>query len=81
MNKTGFAIAALLGLASVAVQAQDATTVLGCMQANVPTSLRVQDVEFGTSDGSGTTSTLKGRVYAERERSRAASCMCAPCCT
>lgn len=42
--------------------------VLACMQANVPAALRVQEVEFATTDGKGVTSALKGRLYAEREQ-------------
>ncbi|TDU32127.1 outer membrane lipoprotein-sorting protein [Panacagrimonas perspica] len=53
--------------APLVVAADEAAKVLECMQANVPTSLRVQEVEFSTSDRSGTASTLKGRLYAERE--------------
>jgi len=52
---------------SIASAAGDAAKVLECMQANVPTSLRVQEVEFTTSDRSGPASTLKGRLYAARE--------------
>lgn len=59
----------VMALASGAAAASpDATKVLECMRANVPDSLRVQDIEFATSDRNGTTSTLKGRVYAEREK-------------
>jgi len=50
-----------------AIAADEAAKVLECMQANVPTSLRVQEVEFSTSDRSGPASTLKGRLYAARE--------------
>jgi outer membrane lipoprotein-sorting protein len=34
----------------------------------VPNALRAQDVEFTTADKNGTTSTLKGRLYAAREQ-------------
>ena len=50
-----------------ATAADEAAKVLECMQGNVPTSLRVQEVEFSTSDRSGPASTLKGRLYAARE--------------
>lgn len=45
-----------------------ASTVLACMQANVPESLRVQEMEFETSNAAGPVSLLKGRLYLEREK-------------
>ena len=44
------------------------TKVLECMRKNVPNEVRAQDVEFTTADKGGTTSTLKGRLYAAREK-------------
>lgn len=43
-----------------------ASDLVACMQANVPDSLRVQEIQFDISDGKGTSSVLKGRLYAER---------------
>lgn len=48
--------------------ADPAGAVLECMRKNVPTALRARDVEFTTADRSGTVGTLKGRLYAEREK-------------
>ena len=62
-----------LGVAGTAHAADDAAKVLACMRSNVPTSLRVQQVEFSTADRSGTSSTLKGRLYAEREKAAGGS--------
>lgn len=66
--KTTATIALLLLCSGTALAADDAATVLECMRKNVPDSLRVQDVEFSTADRTGPTSTLKGRLYAEREK-------------
>lgn len=62
--------AGLLGLVAVqtaSAAADESAKVLQCMRANVPTSLRVQQVEFSTADRTGVTSALKGRLYAARE--------------
>lgn len=47
---------------------ESASAVLACMQANVPESLRVQELEFQTTSKDGASSLLKGRLYMEREK-------------
>ncbi len=67
-KKNRFAGLVLMLVTASSVQAADESSkVLQCMRENVPNSLRVQEVEFSTSDHAGTTSTLKGRLYAARE--------------
>lgn len=51
--------------------AESASAVLACMQANVPDALRVQELEFETSNADGVVSVLKGRLYLEREHADA----------
>lgn len=67
MKTTGW-MALLLLWSGAALAVDDAAKVLDCMRKNVPDSLRVQDVEFATADRAGTASTIRGRVYAEREK-------------
>ena len=56
--------ALLLALVIVApARAEDTVKILDCMRANVPPTLRVQEIEFVTTDRSGGTRTLKGKVY------------------
>lgn len=55
------------GTALAAESAESAEKILDCMRANVPSSLRAQDVEFSTTYHNGTTSTLKGRLYVNSE--------------
>lgn len=70
MNRIAMLLAGLLWLSTT--RAEDSVEkVLACMQANVPEALRVQEVEFVTTDGKGARSPLKGRLYAERERDAA----------
>ncbi|MGH8456073.1 MAG: outer membrane lipoprotein-sorting protein [Stenotrophobium sp.] len=47
--------------------AETAQQVLACMHANIPSTLRVQDIELATTDSNGAVNTLKGTVYAMRE--------------
>ncbi|MES2884021.1 MAG: outer membrane lipoprotein-sorting protein [Pseudomonadota bacterium] len=56
----------VLGFCSFA-QADDAQKVLECMRGNVPSALRVQDVELTSTDRAEATRTLRGKVYALRE--------------
>jgi len=42
--------------------------ILECMRSNVPSSLRVQDVELSTTDRTEATRVLRGRIYALREK-------------
>ena len=53
----------LAALVAAPACAEDTVKVLDCMRANVPPSLRIQDIEFVTTDRSGGTRTLKGKVY------------------
>jgi hypothetical protein len=63
------AAAVLAGLAAAGPAAAQggAGTVLACMQAGLPSSLRVQHIELETTDKSGAARTLNGRLYAMRE--------------
>lgn len=56
----------ILGLCGAA-QANDARKVLDCMRGNVPSALRVQDIELTTTDRSDGTRTLRGKIFAIRE--------------
>ncbi|MDP9140110.1 MAG: outer membrane lipoprotein-sorting protein [Pseudomonadota bacterium] len=75
MNNTKKRIGAVLVLMlmglSVAVQASEGTqAVIDCMDANVPKSLRVQDIELAaTRADSPDTTTLRGKVYVLRQKS------------
>jgi hypothetical protein len=42
--------------------------VLQCMRANVPPTLRIQEIELQAVDRAGATRTLKGKLYAMREK-------------
>jgi hypothetical protein len=62
---------ALLIMAAViasSARAEDTKKVLDCMRANVPPTLRIQEIEFAATDRSGGTRTLKGRVYTLLEK-------------
>jgi hypothetical protein len=50
---------------------EDTTKILDCMRANVPPSVRVQDIELETTDRAGGTRTLKGKVYSQLEKTPA----------
>ena len=57
-----------LGLCVGAHASDDsARKVLDCMRSNVPSSLRVQDIELSNTDRSGDERSLKGRLFAVRE--------------
>jgi hypothetical protein len=43
------------------------TKVYDCMRATVPTTLRVQEIEFNSTDRSGGTRTLRGKLIANRD--------------
>lgn len=61
----------LAGLAVIALpaRADDALQkVLDCMRANIPETLRIQDVELSATDRTGGTRTLKGKVFAIKEK-------------
>jgi hypothetical protein len=42
--------------------------VLDCMHANVPPTLRIQEIQLDATDRTGGTRTLKGKVYALRDK-------------
>ena len=42
--------------------------VLDCMRANVPPTLRIQEIELQATDRTGSVRTLKGRLYAMRDK-------------
>ncbi len=50
-----------------AAHADDTQKVLECMRGNVPSSLRVQDIELTSTDRTDSSRTLRGKVYAVRE--------------
>lgn len=52
---------------SLPVQAKDAGEVFGCMKANIPQTLRIQDIQLDATDRSGGVRSLRGKVYAKRE--------------
>jgi len=59
----------VLGLAlPVQARVEDTTKVLDCMRSNVPPSVRVQDIELETTDRSGGSRTLRGKVYSQLEK-------------
>lgn len=64
----GIAVAALWLLAASAHADAALDKVLDCMRANVPPTLRIQEVELEATDRGGATRTLKGRVYALRDK-------------
>lgn len=47
--------------------ADTAKSVMDCMRANAPESVRIQDFELSVTEPDGETRTLAGRVYAQRE--------------
>jgi len=64
--KYGFLLAMGLAL-SLPVQAKDAREVFDCMKANIPQTLRIQDVQLDATDRTGGVRSLRGKVYAKRE--------------
>lgn len=64
----GLGIFLALLVAAPAYAADSAASVLACMRANVPQSLRVRDIELAATDKAGATRTLRGRLYAMREK-------------
>lgn len=67
IRMTILALAALV--ATTPARADEATEkVLNCIRANVPETLRVQEISLTTSNNSGDTQVLKGRLFAMREK-------------
>ena len=69
MNRFAIWLALALGAGAIApVAAEDtAASVLACMRASVPPTLRVRDIELTTTAKDGASETLKGKLYAMRE--------------
>lgn len=63
-------VAALVLAPATARAATPADTVVKCMGANLPETLRVQAIEVTTWDRNGGERLLKGRVFASREKGR-----------
>lgn len=57
----------LLGVASPVLAMDDVAAVAECLRANLPTSLRVQEVGFDTTMRDGSKRSISGRLYAQRE--------------
>lgn len=57
----------LLGIATPALAVEDVTAIAECLRANLPTTLRVQQVAFDTTLSNGSQRSLSGRLYAQRE--------------
>lgn len=67
--KQSILLALTLGFCSGA-WADDAQKVLECMRGNVPSSLRVQDIELISTDRSQGSRSLRGKLFAQNEASR-----------
>lgn len=62
-------LAGLLLATGLTAQADEAADkILNCMRANIPDALRIQEVELNATDRTGGTRTLKGRVYAYKDK-------------
>lgn len=57
----------LLALAVPAYADAEFQKVYGCMRANVPDTLRAQEIEFNSTDRTGGTRVLRGKLTAKRE--------------
>lgn len=57
----------LLALAAPAFAGSEFQKAYGCMRANVPETLRAQEIEFTSTDRNGATRVLRGKVIAKRE--------------
>jgi outer membrane lipoprotein-sorting protein len=66
----GVVLALTAGASTWADPAPDAKLqkVLDCMHANVPPTLRIQEIQLDATDRTGGTRSLKGKVYALREK-------------
>lgn len=70
--KKSILLALALG-ACTSAGADDAQKVLECMRGNVPSSLRVQNIELTSTDRSQGSRSLRGKLFALRESQGAAS--------
>lgn len=57
----------LLSITAPALAAEDVAALAECLRANLPSSLRVQQVAFDTTLSNGSQRSLSGRLYAQRE--------------
>ncbi|HSW11389.1 MAG TPA: outer membrane lipoprotein-sorting protein [Solimonas sp.] len=58
---------AALGL-SLPAFADESHQVFDCMRANIPQTLRIQEIQLDATDRSGGVRSLRGKVYAKREQ-------------
>jgi len=64
----GVCVFALGTKAACAAADPELQKVLDCMRANVPSSVRIQEIELDVTDRSGSPRTLKGRLFAMTEK-------------
>ena len=64
----GYAMWGLLLLALPAWADPAVDKVMQCMRANVPPTLRIQDIELQATDRAGASRTMKGKLYAMRDK-------------
>ena len=65
--KYGLLLALGMVLSLPAQAAKDAHEVFACMKANIPQTLRIQEIQLDATDRSGGVRSLRGKVYAKRE--------------
>jgi hypothetical protein len=63
------ALIVMLAVSMPAWSNDEVASLLGCMRANLPATLRMQEVELISYDPAGPTRALKARLYATREMS------------
>ena len=68
MRKTWVLLLVAAAIPAVADPAPD--KILACMRGNLPPALRIQDLQLDATDRSGAPRTLKGRVYAMRDKDK-----------
>jgi len=70
MRRTGLYLLLLLSVSTAASARADAAVdkLLQCMRANVPPTLRIQDIELQATDRAGGARKLKGKLYAMRDK-------------
>ncbi len=70
ITRNAAVLAVLCLLAETASAAPDAATqkVLDCMRANIPPTVRIQQIELAATDRGGGARTLKGHIYAMNDK-------------
>lgn len=62
-------------LAALPAEAAETTAsaekIIACMRANFPPAMRIQDIELTTTDRTGATTTMQGKVFVLREKTSA----------